>query len=64
MSKKVAEEIIMKAQKDAKFMEQLLKDSVATLKDYELTQPEREFFKSADEKTLRGLSPACFKLTP
>ncbi len=62
MSGKTVQEIVLKAQEDVAFMRQLLSDPANTLKDYELTPTERAFFKSADEKTLRGLSPACFKL--
>lgn len=62
MSKKIVEEIILKAKADANFMQQLLRDPDTTLKDYKLTKAEREFFHTIDEKTIQGLSSACFQL--
>ena len=62
MSKKTVEQIIMQAQQDPNFMNKLLTDTAAVLKSYELSESEIDFFQQADEKTLRGLSPACFQL--
>jgi len=62
MSKAIVQEIILKAQKEPNFMKTLLADPQTALKSYQLTSQEIEFFQSADETTLRGLSPACFQL--
>lgn len=62
MSKKIVQDILLKAQKDTIFMQKLLHDPKATLAGYSLSKTEQEFFATADEKTIRGLSPACFEL--
>lgn len=63
MSKEVVETIVLKAKAEPEFMKQLMENPEAILKDYNVTEKEIEFFKNADEKTLRGLSEKCFKLS-
>ncbi|NUM35934.1 MAG: hypothetical protein HUU50_15430 [Candidatus Brocadiae bacterium] len=63
MSKAVAEKIVLQAQKDKEFMKKLLENPKVFLKEYDLTQEERNFFQNTDEATIRGLSSSCFKLS-
>lgn len=62
MSKDVVKQIVLKANKDEKFMSQLLADPEKTTATYDLTPEERSFLKTADRKTYEGLSEKCFEL--
>ena len=62
MSREIVQKIIFKAQKEPDFMKSLFENMDKTLKEYELTPEEFNFFKNSDQKTLEGLSPSCFEL--
>lgn len=62
MSKEVAKQIVMRCKKDPEFLAALLSGAEEVLKDYDLTEIERKFFRDADKKTLENLHESCFEI--
>lgn len=62
MTKEVAKQVVQRTKQDSAFLDLLLKDPDAALKEYKLTESEKQFFRTTDKKQLEGLSERCFEI--